>query len=158
MAEDSGSGLSWRKILLIAPKNVEALLRNPRKWLAEYIVGGIIGFALFVADILAQPFEVVVDVLGSLGDDLATPARIFLEVGGDLWSNVETVLYAVSTQFGPFAPVVTAVLIVGIIIVMLRLMLALLVALEELAGSIPVIGGAISGTTKALRALFGGSA
>jgi hypothetical protein len=158
VAEDDGSALSWGTILSLAPDNVEALLRNPRKWLAEYLVGGIIGFTVFVADILAQPFGIVVDVFSSLGDDLGAPARIVLDVGGGVWGYAETVLLTVSSQFGPAAPLVTVGLILVILIVALRLALAVFVALEEIAGSIPVIGGAISGTTKALRALFGGTA
>lgn len=157
---------SWADIapdwLVNNSETLKALLQNPSRWLrkniAEYLVGGIIGFAVFVADVLQKPFNIVATAISTAGLKLFSPAAIFVEAIAGIWSHVEAAIFAIATQFGPLAPLVTAVLIGLIALILLRLLLAALVVLEEVIGSVPVLGGAVSGASRALRALFGGLA
>lgn len=141
-------------------ETLKALATNPvqfiRRNVAELLVGGMVSVAFGIADVLERPFDATVAALGAAGDSFYGAAG---SVGVGLSTVTalnEALLMSVATSFGPLAPAVLVALIVVEIVVALRLLLAVVVVLEELLGSVPLIGGALAGLSKALRTVFGG--
>jgi hypothetical protein len=139
---------------------LRAFLTNPatfiRKNIAELLVGGLLGLAAQTADVLATPWNIVIDALQTAGESVTGSVAVIGPALAPLWSTNEQLLFTVATTFGPLSPVALVALVVIEVVVGLRVLLAVFDALEEVVGSIPIIGGFISGATSGLRRLFGG--
>lgn len=125
------------------------LLGNPRNYIfariTEYILATIIGITLGIADAISRAFTSVVDAFRSAGNAVTTafasPADLLLD---GIRTVNQTIATTASEELGVAAPFVTVSLYVAELGLALRAAPAVLAALGEFAGSLPVIGDAIN--------------
>lgn len=139
---------------------LKSIVTEPVPWLrrniAGIIAGGLLSFAFNVADLLQRPFELTVDAFEAAGDSVTGTIGLLGGAFDPLLTANADLLMTVATSFGPLSPAVLFALVIVEALLALRLLLAVTAALEEVVGSIPVIGGVVAGVSAGLRRFFGG--
>jgi len=154
---ESGSGSSWARpswwgvIRDFATSPTEFI----RSRVVALLLGALLGIVTDIASAIDAALVSIQRAIVSVGDALAMPG--LADALLNLTSTIPATIEEIAASAGPASPVVAIALTAALIVALVWAARIVLIALTEVSGSIPIVGGVISAGLATLRRIIPGA-